>query len=98
GRPPKPDGCAVNSMGDAACGMIGMDFETAVRARIPILTIVMNNGIMGGYGKWMPAAVDRFQSSTMGADYAAIARALGAHAEHAGEPAELRPALERAIA
>jgi thiamine pyrophosphate-dependent acetolactate synthase large subunit-like protein len=46
----------------------------------------------------MPAAVDRFQSSSMGGDYAAIARALGGHAEHAGEPAELRPALERAIA
>ena len=94
----KPDWLAVNIMGDAAFGMIGMDFETAVRARIPILTIVMNNGIMGGYGKWMPAAVDRFQSSSMGGDYAAIARALGGHAEHAGEPAELRPALERAIA
>jgi thiamine pyrophosphate-dependent acetolactate synthase large subunit-like protein len=94
----KPDWLAVNIMGDAAFGMIGMDFETAVRARIPILTIVMNNGIMGGYGKWMPAAVDRFQSSRMGGDYAAIARALGGHAEHAGEPAELRPALERAIA
>src|SRR4029079_19028738 len=93
----KPDWLAVNIMGDAAFGMIGMDFETAVRARIPILTIVMNNGIMGGYGKWMPAAVDRFQSSSMGGDYDAIARALGGHAEHAGDPAGLRPALQRAL-
>ena len=94
----KPDWLAVNIMGDAAFGMIGMDFETAVRARIPILTIVMNNGTMGGYGTWMPEAVERFASSSMGGDYAAVARALGGHSEHVAEPAELRPALERAIA
>ena len=47
----RPDWLAVNIMGDAAFGMIGMDFETAVRAPIPILTIVMNNGLMGGYGE-----------------------------------------------
>ncbi len=94
----KPDWLAVNIMGDAAFGMIGMDFETAVRSRIPILTIVMNNGTMGGYGKWMPEAVERFAASSMGGDYAAVARALGGHSERVGEPADLRPALERAIA
>jgi acetolactate synthase-1/2/3 large subunit len=94
----RPDRLAVNIMGDAAFGMVGMDVETAVRCRIPILTIVMNNGIMGGYGKWMPDAVERFESSSLGGDYAAIARALGGHAEHVAAPAELRPALERAIA
>ena len=36
----RPDWLSVNIMGDAAFGMVGMDFETAVRARIPILTIV----------------------------------------------------------
>jgi acetolactate synthase-1/2/3 large subunit len=94
----RPDWLAVNIMGDAAFGMIGMDFETAVRARIPILTIVMNNGIRGGYGKWMPDAVERYAASSMGGDYASIARALGGHAEVAREPAELRAALERSIA
>ena len=69
----RPDWLSVNIMGDAAFGMVGMDFETAVRARIPILTIVMNNGMMGGYGKWMPDAVERFGSNRLGGDYAAIA-------------------------
>ena len=97
-RVAKPDWLAVNIMGDAAFGMIGMDFETAVRASIPILTIVMNNGLMGGYGQWMPDAVSRYSSSSLGGDYAAIGRALGGHAEHVRESAELRPALERSIA
>ena len=94
----RPDRLAVNIMGDAAFGMIGMDFETAVRTPIPIVTIVMNNGLMGGYGEWMPDAVARFSSSRLGGDYAGVARALGSHAEHVREPAELRPALERCIA
>ncbi len=52
----RPDWLAVNIMGDSAFGMVGMDLETAVRERIPILTIVMNNGLMGGYREWMPDA------------------------------------------
>lgn len=94
----RPDSLAVNIMGDSAFGMVGMDLETAVRARIPILTIVMNNGLMGGYGEWMPDAVERYGSNQVGGDYAAIGAALGAYAERASEPAELRTALERCIA
>lgn len=94
----RPGWLAVNIMGDAAFGMVGMDFETAVRERIPILTIVMNNGLMGGYGQWMPNAVERHRSNRLSGDYAAIGRALGGHAEHVGEAGELRAALERCIA
>ena len=94
----RPDWLSVNIMGDAAFGMVGMDFETAVRAHIPILTIVMNNGLMGGYGKWMPDAVERYGSNRMGGDYRAIGLALGGRAERVSEVGELRAALERAIA
>jgi len=93
----RPDWLAVNVMGDAAFGMIGMDMETAVRCRIPIITVVMNNGVMGGYGEWMPRAVDRFSSNRLSGEYAAIGRALGAHVETAATPHELGPALERAV-
>ncbi|MDX6522748.1 MAG: hypothetical protein QOI17_261 [Gaiellales bacterium] len=94
----QPDWLSVNIMGDAAFGMVGMDFETAVRAGIPILTIVMNNGLMGGYGEWMPDAVSRHAANRLGGDYRAIGAALGGHAERVEVPAELRPALERCIA
>ena len=39
----KPDKLCVNFWGDAAIGFTGMDFETAVRERIPILSCLMNN-------------------------------------------------------
>jgi acetolactate synthase-1/2/3 large subunit len=94
----RPDWLAVNVMGDAAFGMIGMDVETAVRCRIPVVTVVMNNGLMGGYGAWMPQAVERYGSNLLSGDYAAVGRALGAHTEHAATAEELGPALERGLA
>ena len=39
----KPDALCINVWGDAAIGFTGMDFETAVRERIPILSILLNN-------------------------------------------------------
>jgi thiamine pyrophosphate-dependent acetolactate synthase large subunit-like protein len=94
----RPDWLAVNVMGDAAFGMVAMDLETAVRAEIPILTIVMNNGLMGGYTEWMPDAVERYEANRLGGSYGEIGAALGAYAERIERPAELRTALERCIA
>ena len=94
----RPDWLAVNIMGDAAFGMVGMDFETAVRSRLPVLTIVLNNGLMGGYTQWMPDAVSRYGADRLGGRYADVARALGGHAERVDRPDELRAALERCIA
>jgi acetolactate synthase-1/2/3 large subunit len=75
-----------------------MDLETAVRARIPILTIVMNNGLMGGYGEWMPDAVELYGANRLGGSYREIGAALGAYTERIEQPVELRAALERCIA
>jgi thiamine pyrophosphate-dependent acetolactate synthase large subunit-like protein len=39
----RPDKLCINFWGDAAIGFTGMDFETAARERIPILSILSNN-------------------------------------------------------
>ena len=39
----RPDKLCINVWGDAAIGFTGMDFETAVRERIPIMSILLNN-------------------------------------------------------
>src|SRR5207302_1363030 len=49
-----PDRLVMHFLGDTALGMCGMDLETAVRERIPILTVLVNNGLMGGYERWIP--------------------------------------------
>ncbi len=61
-----PEKQVINVMGDAAFGMSGLDLETAVRAQIPILTVVLNNGVMTNYDSHMPYASDRFAQQRAG--------------------------------
>ena len=91
-----PDKTCVNFMGDAAFGMVGLDFETAVRCEIPILTLVLNNSGMASEVRDMPYAEATYAASKLGGDCAAIARALGGYAERVTEPDDIKPALLRA--
>jgi len=93
----RPDWLAVHLMGDAAFGMVGMDLETAVRNRIPILTVLMNNGVMGGYTKKQPIACERYGVDRLSGDYAMVAKGLGAHSERVDRTDDLKPAIRRAI-
>jgi acetolactate synthase-1/2/3 large subunit len=92
-----PDKTVVNVMGDAAFGMVGMDIETAVRERIPILTVLLNNSAMGNYERLIPKATERYRTKYLSGDYSTVARGLGAHAERVEQPRDIIPALERAL-
>ena len=93
-----PDKLVINVMGDGAVGMTAMDWETAARNNIAILTVVKHDSIFSGYDRNIPESVKRFQASTQHGDYAEIARALGCHAERVERLSDLRPAYDRAIA
>jgi acetolactate synthase I/II/III large subunit len=93
-----PDKTVVNIMGDLAFGTVGMEVETAVRERLPIITVILNNSVMGGYGHHMPTASERFGANRLSGSYAAVATALGAHAERVERPDDVVPAILRAIA
>ncbi len=94
----KPDWDCINIMGDAAIGMVGMDLETGVRNAIGTTTVVLKNSVMGGYVDHHPTASAKHRIHELGGDYAALARALGAHGERVTDPAAFAPALERALA
>ncbi len=93
----RPDWLSVNFVGDAGFGMSGMDFETATRANLPIMTVLLNNGVMGGYGAYMPDAVENFDSNKLGGQYADIAAALGGYTEKIEKASDIRAALARGI-
>ena len=94
----RPDWLSVNVMGDAAFGMVGMDFETAVRNQIPVLTVVLNNGRLGGYDQLLPVSSERYRLRFMpGNRYSQVAEALGGYAERVEQPEEIQPALKRCI-
>ena len=93
-----PDKHVINIMGDAAFGMAGLDIETASRSEIPILTVVLNNGVMTHYYDHMPYATERWNSNALGGEYAEVARGLGAYGEKVSDPGEIAPAIQRALA
>jgi acetolactate synthase-1/2/3 large subunit len=93
-----PDKLCINVWGDAAIGFTGMDFETAVRERIPILSILLNNFCMAIELKVMPVSTERYRATDISGDYAAMARAFGAYGERVTEPGEIVPAIRRGIA
>jgi acetolactate synthase-1/2/3 large subunit len=91
-----PEKLCVNVMGDGAFGMAGMDFETAARERIPILTILLNNSALGGYEKLMPVATERYRLKFLSGEYAKVAQGLGGYSERVEQPADIIPAIQRA--
>jgi acetolactate synthase-1/2/3 large subunit len=90
----------ISVNGDGAFGLNAMEIDTAVRHGATPVWIVSNNAAWN---------IERFDQDTnyggrvvgttlQHADYAALARALGAHGERVEDPADLLAAIERAVA
>jgi len=87
--------------GDGAFGLNGMDFETAVRFRLPMVVVVGNDAAWGQIAVPQRAMYgDEHAVATHLAPtrYDRVVEALGGKGEHVDDPAELVPALERAFA
>ena len=91
-----PDKFCVNFMGDAAFGMTGLDFETAVRCGIPITTIVLNNSSMAIERHALAISHERYRARDIGGNYADMGRAMGGYAERIEKPDDIIPAIQRA--
>jgi acetolactate synthase-1/2/3 large subunit len=94
----RPDRLCVNVWGDAAIGFTGMDFETAVRERIPILSVLLNNFSMAIELPVMPTATAKYRSTDISGNYADFARALGGYGERVTTPDQIVPAIRRGMA
>jgi thiamine pyrophosphate-dependent acetolactate synthase large subunit-like protein len=92
-----PDKLCINVWGDAAIGFTGMDFETAVRERLPILSVLLNNASMAAELEVMPAATAKYRSTDISGNYAGLAQDLGGYAERVTEPGDVVPAIRRAV-
>jgi acetolactate synthase-1/2/3 large subunit len=91
--------CVVQ--GDGSFGLNGMDYDTAVRFRLPMVVVVGNDAAWG--------QIRVPQRGLFGDDHAPatslaptrydrVVEALGGRGEHVDDPADLEPALERAFA
>ena len=91
-----PDKFCVNFMGDAAFGMTGLDFETAVRCGIPHCTIVLNNSTMAIEIPHMKLSHELHKARDLGGNYANLARELGGWSERVSDPNDVGNAILRA--
>jgi acetolactate synthase-1/2/3 large subunit len=96
----RPDVPVVAISGDGGFLFTATEMATAIRHRIPLVTIVFNDGAFGNVRRIQQ---ERFGNRLIGSDLAnpdfvAFGKSFGAEAVRAKDPAELRGALRRALA
>ena len=87
--------------GDGSFGMNLNELATAVRYHVPVVVVIMNNGVLGMVRQWQTLFYDKHYSNSVlqrKTDFAAFAKAFGADGEAVSAPEELDAALSRAFA
>lgn len=89
----------VAVLGDGAFGFSGLDVDTLVRHGLPVVMVVGNNGIWGLEKHPMKSiyGYDVAADLQAGCRYDQVVAALGGAGEVVRSPAELGPALRRAL-
>jgi thiamine pyrophosphate-dependent acetolactate synthase large subunit-like protein len=87
-------------LGDGAFGFSGMEFDTMVRHKLPIVAVMGNNGIWALEHHPMKFLYGYSLAAELRPEtrYDEVVSALGGHGELVRSPEELEPALERAFA
>ncbi len=86
--------------GDGSFGMNLNELATAVRYNIPIVIIIMNNGVLGMVRQWQTLFYNKHYSNSVlerKTDFAAFAKSFGADGEKVETPEELDNALKKAF-
>ena len=86
--------------GDGAFGLNGMEFESMVRQKLPVVSIIGNDGAWGQIKHPQKMIVGHTTAAELspGTRYDKMVEALGGYGELVERPADIRPALERAFA
>ena len=95
-----PERPVISWNGDGCFLMNGQELATAVQENLPIVFFVVNNGMYGSV-RWHQEREypDRvLGTDLLNPDFAALARAYGAHGETVARTEDLPPAFERALA
>jgi len=87
--------------GDGGFGMCLSELATAVSYNVPVVILLMNNGVLGMVRQWQTLFFDKHYSATVldrKTDYVSLARAFGADGEAVSTVSELDSVLGRAFA
>ena len=86
--------------GDGSFGMNLSELATAVRYNVPVVVLIMNNGVLGMVRQWQTLFYDKHYSNSVlerKTDFTAFAKAFGGNGEAVTTPEELDEALSRAF-
>jgi acetolactate synthase-1/2/3 large subunit len=97
----KPDKQVCIVYGDGSFGLNAMEYDTAIRRKVPFVGVIGNDGAWGQikvaqetlYGPGNAPAADLGD-----VPYEKMVEGLGGYGERVKEPSQIRPALERAFA
>jgi acetolactate synthase I/II/III large subunit len=95
-----PDKTVIAFAGDGCFQMNGQEFSTAMQYGLPIIAIVIDNGIYGTIRMHQERDYPNRVSGTdlKNPDFAALARAHGGHGETVAKTEDFAPAFKRAAA
>lgn len=86
--------------GDGSFGMTLQELATAVTYNVPLVILIMNNGVLGMVRQWQTLFYDKHYSNTVlnrKTDFVSLAKAFGADGMAATNLDELENALEKAF-
>lgn len=87
--------------GDGSFGMCLNELATAVTYNVPVVILLLNNGVLGMVRQWQTLFFDKHYSNTVldrKTDFSALAKAFGADGTKAETLEELDSALKKAFA
>ena len=96
----RPDCKVINIAGDGSFGMNNMEIATAVSQNIPLVMIIVNNGVLGMVRQWQDLFYEgRYSETTLNrqTDFVKLAEAHGAKAFRATTRDEFNEALKVAL-
>jgi acetolactate synthase I/II/III large subunit len=98
----KPGSQVLVVYGDGSFGLNAMEYESALRQRLPFVGIIGNDGAWGQIKVAQEALYGQGNAPAANLDpetpYHRMVEALGGYGEAVTEPGQIRPALERAFA
>ncbi len=86
--------------GDGSFGMNLNELATAVSYKLPIVIVLMNNGVLGMVRQWQTLFFGKRYSQTVldrKTDFVALAKAFGAEGYLAETPVEFKQAFQKAV-
>ena len=86
--------------GDGSFGMCLNELTTAVTNEIPVVILILNNGVLGMVRQWQTLFFDKHYSNTIidrKTDFVALAKAFGADGEAVDNLGDLEKALKKAF-